>query len=132
MNFQKSCVLMNSFYTSQFNYCPLVWMFHSRTMNIKPIAHERYLRIVYSDKTSSFEKLLEIDLCHCTLEIYRSLQQSFSKKVKIWLLLSSVKFSQNEAFSIICLILLSSLFQTWKALFVVEKVCPIENQKFGI
>ena len=51
---------MNSLFTSQFNYCHLVWMFHSRAMNNK-INHlnERRLRIVYSDKTSSFEKLLE-------------------------------------------------------------------------
>ena len=53
---------MNSFFTSQFNYCPLVWMFHSRTMiNKINHLHERCLRIVYSDKTSSFEKLLETD-----------------------------------------------------------------------
>ena len=53
---------MNSFFTSQFNYCPLVWMFRSRTMNNKiNHLHERCLCIVYSDKTSSFEKLLETD-----------------------------------------------------------------------
>ena len=28
-------LLMNSFFTSQFNYCPLTWMCHSRTMNNK-------------------------------------------------------------------------------------------------
>ena len=53
---------MNSFFTSQFNYCPLTWMCHSRTMNNKiNRLHERWLRIVYSDKTSSFERLLEKD-----------------------------------------------------------------------
>ena len=53
---------MNSFFTSQINYCPLVWMFHSRTMNNKiNHLHERCLCIVYSDKTSSFEKPLETD-----------------------------------------------------------------------
>ena len=62
INFEKRRILMNSFFTSQFNYCPLVWMFHSRTMNNKiNHLHERCLRIVYSDKTSSFEKLLETD-----------------------------------------------------------------------
>ena len=62
MNFKKRHMLMNSFFTSQFNYCPLVWMFHSRTMiNKINHLHERCLRIVYSDKTSSFEKLLETD-----------------------------------------------------------------------
>ena len=53
---------MNSFFTSQFNYCPLTWMCHSCTMNNKiNRLHERCLHIVHSDKTSSFEKLLEKD-----------------------------------------------------------------------
>ena len=39
-----------------------VWMFHCRTMNNKiNHLHERCLSIVYSDKTSSFEKLLGAD-----------------------------------------------------------------------
>ena len=60
MSIPKRKLLMNSFFTSQFNYCPLTWMCHSRTMNNKiNRLHERCLRIVYSDKTSSFEKLLE-------------------------------------------------------------------------
>ena len=38
-------------------------MFHSRTMSNKiNRLHERCLRIVYSDKTSSFEKLLPIHI----------------------------------------------------------------------
>ena len=60
MNFEKRRVLMNSFFTSKFNYFPLVWIFHSRTLNNKiNHLHERCLRIVQSDKISSFEKLLE-------------------------------------------------------------------------
>ena len=62
MNISKRKLLMNSFFTSQFNYFPLTWMCHSRTMNNKiNRLHERCLRIVHSDKTSSFEKLLEKD-----------------------------------------------------------------------
>ena len=34
MPFQKRKVLMNAFFTSQFSYCPLTWMFHSRKLNI--------------------------------------------------------------------------------------------------
>ena len=53
---------MNSFFNSQFSYCPLIWMFHSRIMNIKiNRLHERYMRLIYGDKTSSFEELLEQD-----------------------------------------------------------------------
>ena len=48
MNISKRRILMNSFFNSQFNYCPLVWMFHSRSVNNKiNRLHERVLRIVY-------------------------------------------------------------------------------------
>ena len=30
---EKLRLLMKTFATSQFNYCPLIWMFHNRTMN---------------------------------------------------------------------------------------------------
>ena len=51
---------MNAFISSQFNYCPLLWMFHSRSLNtqINKI-HHRALSIIYRDNTSSFETLLE-------------------------------------------------------------------------
>ena len=29
----KKCILLKTFLTFQFNYCPLVWMCHSRTLN---------------------------------------------------------------------------------------------------
>ena len=53
---------MNAFFKSQFSYCSLVWMCHSRANNGKiNRLHERCLRIIYSDKQSSFETLLEKD-----------------------------------------------------------------------
>ena len=54
--------VMKAFIHSQFGYCPLVWMFHSRKLNnrINDI-HERALRIVYNDYTSTFEILLQKD-----------------------------------------------------------------------
>ena len=55
-------MLFKAFIESQFNYCPLIWMLHSRTMNNKiNRLHERSLRIVYSDQSSTFEELLERD-----------------------------------------------------------------------
>ena len=62
MNISKRHILMNAFFKSQFSYCPLVWMCHSRANNSKiSRLHERCLRIMYSDKQSSFEALLEKD-----------------------------------------------------------------------
>ena len=33
MNFKKRKVLMKAYFMAQFSYCPLIWMFHSRTVN---------------------------------------------------------------------------------------------------
>ena len=53
---------MNAFFTSQFSYCPLIWMCHSRSNNRKiNMLHERCLRIIYNDKQSSFTELLNKD-----------------------------------------------------------------------
>ena len=50
MNLQQRRTLMKAFIVSQFNYCPLLWMFHSRKLNDKiNKLHERELRIVYKD-----------------------------------------------------------------------------------
>ena len=63
INKKKRRILMNAFITSQFSYCPLVWMSHSRAMNnrINKI-HEKALRLVYKDKTNlSLDDLLKKD-----------------------------------------------------------------------
>ena len=58
----KLKILMRSFITSQFNYCPLTWMFHNRTLNNKiNKLHERALRLVYKDTSLSFQELLNLD-----------------------------------------------------------------------
>ena len=62
MNIEKKKLLMNSFFNAQDNYCPLLWMLHSRCNNNKiKHLHERCLRLTYCDKTSSYEELLEKD-----------------------------------------------------------------------
>ena len=55
-------LLMNAYFMSQFGYCPLVWMNHSRTLNnhINGL-HKRALSLVYNDFSSSFSELLEKD-----------------------------------------------------------------------
>ena len=53
---------MKSFITSQFSYYPLIWMFHSRSLNDKiKYLQDRELRITNDDKTSTFQQLLEWD-----------------------------------------------------------------------
>ena len=53
---------MKTFIQSQFNYSPLVWMFHNRTLNHKiNKLHERALRIVYKNDALTFQELLDKD-----------------------------------------------------------------------
>ena len=55
---KKLRVIMKAFIMSQFRYCPLVWMCHSRTLNNKiNKLHERALRLVYDDRQSTFKEL---------------------------------------------------------------------------
>ena len=64
--FPKRHLIMKTFIESQFSYCPLVWMFCSRTMNTKiNRIHERALRLVYQDYNSTFEELLSKDNSLC-------------------------------------------------------------------
>ena len=62
INTQKRRIIMKSFVTSQFGYCPLIWMFHSRRHHNKINAiHEKALKITYQDHTSKFQELLSND-----------------------------------------------------------------------
>ena len=62
MDEDKLRVLMKTFIESQFNYCPLVWMFHNRHINNRiNKLHERALRVVYKSQNLTFEQLLEKD-----------------------------------------------------------------------
>ena len=73
MTVSKKCILMNALIRSQFSYCSLVWMAHSRTLNNKiDRLHKRCLRIVYNDKL--LENLLDqVDLFQCPLVIWKHL-----------------------------------------------------------
>ena len=79
MNFSKKKMLMNSFCKSQFSYCPLVWKCHSRTMNNKiNHLHEDVIRVIYKDKISSFNELLERDR---SIQIHNSNLQILSTEI---------------------------------------------------
>ena len=61
MDLNKRRNLMKASITSQFSYCPLIWMFYSRSLNNKiNWIHERALRLVYQNNLS-FSELLDLD-----------------------------------------------------------------------
>ena len=54
MSMEKRRILLNTFITSQFNYCPLVWMSCNRTLNHKiNKIHQKAFRIVYKNEKST-------------------------------------------------------------------------------
>ena len=107
MGINKRRVLMKSYIFSQFNYCPLVWMCHSRSLNNKiNRIQERALRIVYRDYMSSFKELLQKDksititihqknLQYLAIEIYK-VKMGISPKI----MNEIFRFSKNSVYSL--------------------------------
>ena len=82
LNMKQEKLFYKSTIKSQFNYCPLVWMFCSRQSNslINKI-HERSLRISYKDQKTSYHNLLGT---HNELTIHqRNLQVLMTEIYKI-------------------------------------------------
>ena len=77
---------------SQFKYCPIIWMFHSRRTNNKiNRLHNRALRIVYDDDVWTFDQLLAMEKSFCIhhqniqrllIEIYKALHDISGKILK--------------------------------------------------
>ena len=56
---KQTKVIYNTMIKSQFNYCPLIWMFCSRkSNNLINKTQERALRLTYKDNIKTFETLL--------------------------------------------------------------------------
>ena len=76
MSLDKRKVLFKDFIESQFSYCPMIWKFHSRTLNRKIIRiYEKALRKVYLD--FNFDELLEKDV------LSEFITEMFKLKIKI-------------------------------------------------
>ena len=60
---KKDCImkLFHAFVSSNFNYCPTIWHFTSKssTMKIEKV-HKAALRVVYNDYTTSYSGLLDM------------------------------------------------------------------------
>ena len=93
MSLNQRRTLMKTFIESQFGYCPLIWIFHSRIVNKKiNHLHERALRIAYKDYISSFEDLLKrgksVTIHHrniqsLAIELFKVLQNLSNAMLKV-------------------------------------------------
>ena len=60
--YRKKTSKFKAFIISQFNYCPLVWIFRTKQLNSRINSlHEKALRVTYQDRNSSFSELLNLD-----------------------------------------------------------------------
>ena len=89
----KMKLIMKTFFESQFNYCPLVWMFHSRTLNNRiNRLHEKALRLIYKNSNCNYQELLEQDNSF-TIH-HRNLQKLATEMYKIKNHISSPLFQE--------------------------------------
>ena len=74
---------MKSFIELQFSYCPLIRMFHSKSLNSHiNCLHERVLRLVYKDSQLMFEELLRKDQSFSIH--HRNLQKLATEMYKVY------------------------------------------------
>ena len=62
MSAEKRRLIFKASIISQFNYCPLVWIFYTKQLNNRINSlHKKALRVTYEDRNSSFSELLGLD-----------------------------------------------------------------------
>ena len=110
MTLKQRKMIMNTFITSHFGYCPLVWMFCSRMLNkrINKI-HKRALRLVYKDYQSSFQELLtknqsftihEQNIQTLAIELYKVVNNISPEIMKfIFPLKNELRYSNENIFN---------------------------------
>ena len=124
LTFHQKRTLTKAFFESQFRYCSLTWMIHSRKSNNKiNLLHERALRMIYNDQISSFQELLDKDN---SFTVYHFNIQSLA--------IEMLKVINNIAATII-----GDLFITYhsynfrsKSKFVVPSVRTVHNSQNSI
>ena len=107
MSTEKRHLIFKAFIIFQFNYCPLVWMFHTKQLkNRINSLHGKALRVTYQDRNSSFSKLLNLDK---SVSIhYRNIKYLLTEiyKVKMGLfspIMSDIfSLSENSSYNLRC------------------------------
>ena len=100
MNENQLKTVMRTFITSQFGYCPLIWMHHSRTLNNRiNRLHERALRIVYKEPNLPFKDLLikdnSVSIHHRNLQVLVTEMYKIKNNLSPTLMYDVFKVSSN-------------------------------------
>ena len=82
MSTVKRRTLFKAFVFFQFNYCPLVWMFHTKELNNRINSlHKKALRLTYQSRNLSLDELLKLGK---SVSIhYRNLQYLLTEIYKV-------------------------------------------------
>ena len=103
--YKKRRLIFKAFIISQFNYSPLVWIFHTKKLNNRINSlHEKALRATYQDKNSSFKELLNLD--KSVFIHYRNIKYLLTEIYKVKMGLSSpimsdiFSLSENSSYNL--------------------------------
>ena len=101
MSQNKLIMVMKTFIMSQFNYCPLMWMFYSKEVNnILNHIHESALRIAYRDANSTFQELLirdgSVSIHHRNLQLLVTEMIKFLKRISPQIMAKVFKVNERN------------------------------------
>ena len=101
MSTEKRRLIFKAFIILQFNYCPLVWMFHTKQLNNRINS-----LIVFQDRNSSFRELLNLDKSFFIY--YRNIKYLLTEINKVKMSLSPpimgdlFSLSENSSYNLKC------------------------------
>ena len=81
MSFNAKRILNRSYVISNFNYCPLVWIFsNAKSLSKIEILQKRALRFLYDDYSISYENLGKVKMSvnrlrNLCVEIYKTINK---------------------------------------------------------
>ena len=101
LNKDEKSLIFNSMIKSHFSYCPLVWMFCSRTSNnMINRLHERSLRIVNDDENSDFKSLLEmnneVSIHHRNLQVLMTELYKIKQNISVPIMENMFQVRENK------------------------------------
>ena len=92
LSIDQKQILFNSFVSSQFGYCPLVWMFCGKASNdLVNSVHKRALRALYNDFESNYVDLLakgnhknihELNVKKLSVKVYKCINRDCPEVLK--------------------------------------------------